>query len=53
VAAAITDHHGRPVGAINVSVPTTRWTIEKAVEQLAPHVQLAATSISQSKSSHG
>ena len=52
VAAAITDHRGLPVGAINISVPTTRWTLEKAVEQLAPHVQLAATSISQAKSEH-
>lgn len=52
VAAAITDHRGLPVGAINISVPTTRWTLEKAVEQLAPHVQLAATSISQAKSGH-
>jgi IclR family pca regulon transcriptional regulator len=49
VAAAITDHHGHPVAAINVAVPTTRWTIEKAEEQLVPHVQLAATSISQAK----
>lgn len=52
VAAAITDHHGQPVGAINISVPTTRWTLETAVEQLAPHVQLAATSISQSRAAH-
>jgi IclR family pca regulon transcriptional regulator len=49
VAAAITDHHGLPVAAINVSVPTTRWTLDKAQEQLVPHVQLAATSISQSR----
>lgn len=49
VAAAITDHHGHPIAAINVAVPTTRWSLEKAEEQLVPHVQLAATSISQSK----
>jgi IclR family pca regulon transcriptional regulator len=49
VAAAITDHHGQPIAAINVAVPTTRWTVEKAEEQLVPHVQLAATSISQSR----
>ena len=47
VAAAITDHHGYPVAAINIAVPTTRWSVEKAREQLVPHVQLAATSISQ------
>ena len=46
VAAAITDHHGLPIGAINISVPSTRWTLEKAEEQLLPHVLLAATSIS-------
>jgi IclR family pca regulon transcriptional regulator len=49
VAAAITDHQGRPVAAINIAVPTTRWTVEKAEEQLVPHVLLAATSISQAK----
>jgi IclR family pca regulon transcriptional regulator len=53
VAAAITDHEGRPVGAINVSVPATRWTIQRAEEQLLPHVLLAATSISQAKGGGG
>lgn len=52
VAAPITDHHGHPVAAINIAVPTTRWTVEKAEEQLVPHVQLAATSISQAKMPH-
>ncbi|MCW5220549.1 IclR family transcriptional regulator [Verminephrobacter aporrectodeae subsp. tuberculatae] len=49
VAVAITDEQGLPVGAINVSVPTTRWTVEKARDQLVAHVQLAATSISKSR----
>ena len=49
VASAITDHHGDPIAAINIAVPTTRWTIERAEEQLVPHVQVAATSISQSR----
>lgn len=49
VAAAITNHQGYPVAAINIAVPTTRWTVEKAKEQLVPHVQLAATSISQAR----
>ena len=53
VAAAFTDHEGRPVGAINVSVPSTRWTIQRAQEQLLPHVLLAATSISQAKGGGG
>jgi IclR family pca regulon transcriptional regulator len=52
VAAAITDYRGRPIAAINIAVPTTRWTIEKAEEQLVPHVQLVATSISQAKMPH-
>lgn len=49
VAAAITNHQGYPVAAINISVPTTRWTVEKAKELLVPHVQLAATSISRAR----
>jgi IclR family pca regulon transcriptional regulator len=49
VAAAITDHRGEPVGAINISVATTRWTLEEAEAKLASHVQVAATSISQTK----
>lgn len=53
VAAAITDHQGMPVGAINVSVPSTRWTVGRAEEQLLPHVLLAATSISQAKGGAG
>jgi IclR family pca regulon transcriptional regulator len=53
VAAAITDHDGSPVGAINVSVPATRWTMQRAEGQLLPHVLLAATSISQAKGGGG
>lgn len=49
VAAAITDHQGRPLAAVNISVPATRWTVERAEEQLLPHVQLAATAISKSR----
>src|SRR3982750_972178 len=53
VAAAITDHGGGPIGAINVSVPSTRWSVQRAHEQLLPHVLLAATSISQAKGGSG
>jgi IclR family pca regulon transcriptional regulator len=53
VAAAITDHAGRPVAAINISVPATRWTPEQAEDQLVRHVQLAATSISGGKAAVG
>jgi len=49
VAAAITDEHGRAVAAINISVPISRWTPEKAEAELAQHVQVAATSISKAK----
>ena len=49
IAAAITDEHGRAVAAINMSVPTTRWTPEKVEAELAQHVQVAATSISKAK----
>lgn len=49
VAAAITDQHGLPIAAINVSVPTTRWTVARAETELVHHVQVAATAISQAK----
>ena len=49
VAAAITDEYGRAVAAINISVPTTRWTPERVETELAQHVQVAATSISRTK----
>ena len=49
VAAPIIGRRGEAIGAINVSVPTTRWTPEAAEARLVAHVQVAATSISQSK----
>lgn len=49
VAAAIADRPGRPLAALNISVPTTRWTLERVVDELVPHVLLAATSIGQRK----
>ena len=49
VAAAITDHRGQPFGAVIISVPSTRWTVDQARERLVPHVQLAATALSQTK----
>lgn len=49
VAASIIDEHGRAVAAINISVATTRWTKERAEAELIQHVQVAATSISNSK----
>lgn len=52
VAAPIIDHRGVAVAAINISVPTTRWTPASVEEKLAQHVQVAATSISKAKFSH-
>ncbi len=49
VAAAVIDELGRAVAAINISVPISRWTLEKAEAELAQHVQVAAASISKSK----
>lgn len=46
VAAPITDHAGMAIAAINISVPTSRWSQERVQAQLAQHVQAAATSIS-------
>ena len=52
VSAPIIDEHGRAVAAVNVSVPTTRWTRERAEAELVQHVHVAATSISKSKFNH-
>jgi IclR family transcriptional regulator, pca regulon regulatory protein len=49
VAAPVIDEHGRAVAAINISVPTTRWTQERAEAELVQHVHVAATSVSRSK----
>ena len=49
VAAPIIDEHGRAVAAVNISVPTTRWTRERAEAELVQHIHVAATSISKSK----
>ncbi|RDV00258.1 IclR family transcriptional regulator [Trinickia dinghuensis] len=49
VAAPITDHQGTPVAAINIAVPTSRWSVERVEAELAQHVQVAATSISKAR----
>ncbi|MGX1166022.1 IclR family pca regulon transcriptional regulator [Bradyrhizobium sp. USDA 372] len=49
VAAPIIDEHGRAIAAVNISVPTTRWTTERVEAELVQHVHVAATSISKSK----
>lgn len=52
VAAPIIDGRGVAVAAINIAVPTTRWTVASVEAKLATHVQVAATSISKGKFSH-
>jgi IclR family transcriptional regulator, pca regulon regulatory protein len=52
VAAPITDHDGHAVAAINISVPTTRWTVASVEDKLVQQVQVAATSISKARLLH-
>ena len=49
VASCITDEHGRAIAGISISVPTTRWTLERAERELVKHVQLAAASLSRTR----
>ncbi len=49
VSVPLVDANGRPQAAINISVPTNRWTLERAEKELLPHIQVAAMSISKSK----
>lgn len=45
VAAAILDDGGLPVGAVNISVPKPRWSLERARADLGPLVIRAARAI--------
>lgn len=36
VAAPVKDERGRPVGAINISVPSTRWSMARVQKELVP-----------------
>jgi len=38
VAAAVLDVSGRPLGAVNISAPSTRWTLARVQSELAPLV---------------
>ncbi|MFN6994900.1 MAG: IclR family transcriptional regulator [Aquincola tertiaricarbonis] len=44
--AAVVDSTGRPVAAVHVSPPTSRWTMEEAQKKLAPMVIECARAIS-------
>jgi IclR family transcriptional regulator, pca regulon regulatory protein len=46
VAAPILDDVGRPIAAVSIPVPTTRWSVEQVHEQLAPRVLATARTIS-------
>ncbi|HEY0293867.1 MAG TPA: IclR family transcriptional regulator [Bordetella sp.] len=46
VAAAVHDGAGRPIAAVNISVPKPRWSLERAREELAPLAIRAARAIS-------
>ncbi len=48
IAAPIVDRCGLPLGAVHISPPTSRWTLEDATERLAPLVRDCARSISES-----
>ncbi|MEP7207305.1 MAG: IclR family transcriptional regulator [Casimicrobiaceae bacterium] len=46
VAAAVIDANGRPLGAVNISAPSTRWTMQRVHRDLAPLVIETARLIS-------
>jgi DNA-binding IclR family transcriptional regulator len=46
VAAAVLDASGRPLGAVNISAPSTRWTLARVQRELAPLVIETARVIS-------
>lgn len=46
VAAAVLDASGRPLGAVNISAPSTRWTLARVQRELAPLVIETARLIS-------
>jgi DNA-binding IclR family transcriptional regulator len=46
VASCIIDAQGRPLGAVNIAVPFSRWTLKDALDNLAPQVVNTARSIS-------
>lgn len=45
VAAPLRDPQGRPLGAVNIAVPTPRWKLEDVLEKLVPQVVRAAEGI--------
>ncbi|SAK83913.1 IclR family transcriptional regulator [Caballeronia temeraria] len=52
IAAAILAPNGRPVGAVNVSAPSTRWTLESAIAEIGPQVVETARAIGGANLTH-
>lgn len=46
ISACIVNAEGQPLGAINLSVPFSRWRLEEVLKDLAPQIVNAARSIS-------
>ena len=49
-AAPIFNISGHPIAAINVSIPTSRWSVSRVEEELVPLVQWASTEASHAQS---
>jgi IclR family pca regulon transcriptional regulator len=47
IAAPVFDHTGKVVAAVNIAVPTPRWSVDRAHEQLVPVVTKAAREITE------
>ncbi|MGA7540312.1 MAG: IclR family transcriptional regulator C-terminal domain-containing protein [Steroidobacteraceae bacterium] len=52
VAAPVIGEGGHPVGAINISAPTSRWTLEEMRARLAPLVMETARAVSSGAAPH-
>jgi DNA-binding IclR family transcriptional regulator len=45
VSAPLLDRHGRPLGAVNIAVPTPRWQLQDVVHKLVPQLLKTAAAI--------
>ncbi|SMG61024.1 IclR family transcriptional regulator [Paraburkholderia susongensis] len=48
ISAAILAPNGKPIGAVNISAPSTRWTLATAIAELGPQVVETARAIASS-----
>ncbi|SAL10497.1 IclR family transcriptional regulator [Caballeronia sordidicola] len=51
VSAAILAPNGKPVGSVNVSAPSSRWTLAKVIDEIGPQVLETARAIGGSSTS--